>query len=92
LLRHKEYGSPLLASVPERGLCRVVCFSPRHNLTLPELDQAAIEYIISTSIAETIALSAKDCIRYESVISQSNKNSPFIHKIIESLVFIDLST
>ena len=22
---------------PERGTCRVVCFSPRHDLTLPEL-------------------------------------------------------
>ncbi len=30
--------SPLLRSEPERGLCRVICFSPRHGLTLPELD------------------------------------------------------
>src|SRR5690349_15620397 len=39
---------PLLASVPERGLCRVVCFSPRHDLTLPELEISAIENVVQT--------------------------------------------
>ena len=39
---------PLLASSPERGLCRVVCFSPRHDLTLPELDESAIENVLET--------------------------------------------
>lgn len=28
---------PLLRSEPVRGECRVVCFSPRHDLTLPEM-------------------------------------------------------
>ena len=27
----------LLTAVAERGTCRVVCFSPRHDLSLPEL-------------------------------------------------------
>ena len=38
---------PLLASSPERGLCRVVCFSPRHDLTLPELETSAIENVLA---------------------------------------------
>ena len=58
---------PLLASVPERGLCRVVCFSPRHDLTLPELDQAAIENVIATWTEQSVDLGSKDFIQYVQV-------------------------
>ena len=33
---------------PERGISRVVCFSPKHNLTLPEMEVKAIKNIIKT--------------------------------------------
>jgi UDPglucose--hexose-1-phosphate uridylyltransferase len=55
---------PLFASTSERGICRVICFSPRHDLTLPELDPAAVETIISTWIQQTVDLSANDFVRY----------------------------
>jgi len=58
---------PLLASRPERGLCRVVCFSPRHDLTLPELDLPAIEAVLETWRRESADLGAKDFIRYAQV-------------------------
>ncbi len=58
---------PLLSSVSERGLCRVVCFSPRHDLTLPQLDQASIENVIRTWGEQTIELGAKDFIQYVQV-------------------------
>jgi len=58
---------PLLTSVSERGLCRVVCFSPRHDLTLPEMDIPSIEKVITTWIAETIDLSKHDFIHYVQV-------------------------
>ena len=58
---------PLLASVSERGLCRVVCFSPRHDLTLPELEQSAIEDIIRMWTEQTAELGAKDFIQYVQV-------------------------
>src|ERR1043165_930372 len=58
---------PLLASVSERGLCRVVCFSPRHDLTLPEMEQSAIEKVIQTWTQQTADLSAKGFIRYVQV-------------------------
>jgi UDPglucose--hexose-1-phosphate uridylyltransferase len=54
---------PLLASSPERGLCRVVCFSPRHDLTLPELDTPAIENVLEDWARESADLGAKDFIR-----------------------------
>lgn len=53
----------LLASSPERGLCRVVCFSPRHDLTLPELDTLAIENVLEAWARESADLGAKDFIR-----------------------------
>lgn len=65
---------PLLASIPERGLCRVVCFSPRHNLTLPELDHAAIENVIAAWTEQTVDLSQKDFIHYVQVFE--NKGAP----------------
>ena len=58
---------PLLASVSERGLCRVVCFSPRHNLTLPEMEQSAIEKVIQTWTEQIVDLSSKDFIHYVQV-------------------------
>lgn len=56
-------GHPLLSFKQERGLCRVVCFSPRHDLTLPELDLAAIENVISTWAGQSAELGSKDFIR-----------------------------
>ena len=58
---------PLFASVSERGLCRVVCFSPRHDLTLPELDHASVENVIVTWIEQSAELGAKDFIHYVQV-------------------------
>ena len=55
---------PLLVSIPERGICRVVCFTPHHDLTLPELDRKAIETIIRTWIDQTVELSGQDFIKY----------------------------
>ena len=58
---------PLLAPVSERGLCRVVCFSPRHDLTLPELDKASIENVIATWTEQSVELGTKDFIHYVQV-------------------------
>jgi UDPglucose--hexose-1-phosphate uridylyltransferase len=58
---------PLLASVSERGLCRVVCFSPRHDLTLPEMDHASIEKVIATWTEQSVDLGNKDFIHYVQV-------------------------
>ncbi len=51
--------SLLLKAEPEHGVCRVVCFSPRHDLTLPELDLTAIEKIIETWTAQSAELGSK---------------------------------
>jgi UDPglucose--hexose-1-phosphate uridylyltransferase len=59
--------SPLLTAESERGLCRVVCFSPRHDLTLPELEIPAIEKVIRTWAEHTADLGSKDFVHYVQV-------------------------
>lgn len=42
----------LLQLKPEQGINRVVCFSPRHDLTLPELSIAEVKNVVKTWIKE----------------------------------------
>lgn len=51
----------------ESGVCRVVCFSPRHDLTLPELSQQEVMEVTHTWIKQTAELSRLDFIKYVQV-------------------------
>src|SRR5262249_19045159 len=44
-----------------------VCFSPRHDLSLPELSQAEVESVVLTWTAQTLELGARDGIQYVQV-------------------------
>jgi UDPglucose--hexose-1-phosphate uridylyltransferase len=44
---------PLLRAEPVRGTCRVVCFSDRHDLTLPEMPVSGIRSVVDTWAAQT---------------------------------------
>jgi UDPglucose--hexose-1-phosphate uridylyltransferase len=50
------HDGPLLRSEGVSGICRVVCFSPRHDLTLAEMPAADIAAVIDTFAGETAAL------------------------------------
>jgi UDPglucose--hexose-1-phosphate uridylyltransferase len=54
----------LFTAQPEAGICRVVCFSPRHDLSLPELSQVEVEAVIRTWIDQTIELIGYPFINY----------------------------
>ena len=41
-----DSGSDLLRSEPTFGTSRVICFSPRHDLTLPEMSREAIKDVV----------------------------------------------
>jgi UDPglucose--hexose-1-phosphate uridylyltransferase len=41
---HQTMG--LLVAQPESGVCRVICFSPRHDLSLPDLSVPAIRGVV----------------------------------------------
>ena len=47
---------PLFETAAARGTSRVICFSPDHSLTLPELPDAAIERIVETWCVQTAEL------------------------------------
>lgn len=51
--------SELLQAGSVRGTCRVICFSPRHDLTLAEMDVRDITRVVGTWSDETSALGAK---------------------------------
>jgi UDPglucose--hexose-1-phosphate uridylyltransferase len=63
------HDAPLFRSEGVRGTCRVVCFSPRHDLTLAQMSPAAITAVIDTFAAETAGLGA----RYRWVQAFENK-------------------
>ena len=64
---HLAADGRLFVAEPMYGINRVVCFSPRHDLTLPELDQMAVEAVVRTWAEETRELGSKDFIRYVQV-------------------------
>ncbi|MEW6752767.1 MAG: UDP-glucose--hexose-1-phosphate uridylyltransferase [Candidatus Latescibacterota bacterium] len=49
---------PLLESRGVGGTCRVVCFSPRHDLTLARMSRAEIRAVVEVWIEQTVELSA----------------------------------
>ncbi len=72
-------GSPtplddLFVAEPQPGRCRVVCFSPRHDLTLAQMDEGAIRAVIDTWADEVERLSRVDGINYVQVFE--NKGAP----------------
>lgn len=51
-------GHPLLRSEAIVGTCRVMCFSPRHDLTLPEMSEPEIRAVVDVWAEQTAELGA----------------------------------
>jgi UDPglucose--hexose-1-phosphate uridylyltransferase len=62
-------GGPhrLFQAEPDAGICRVICFSPRHDLSLPELSQSEVEAVIRTWSDQTVDIGSRDFINYVQV-------------------------
>jgi UDPglucose--hexose-1-phosphate uridylyltransferase len=54
----------LLSAKSESGICKVICFSPQHNLTLPQMSVEAIEKVIELWQKEFKELTANTDIKY----------------------------
>ena len=52
---------PLLVAEGERGTCRVVCFSPRHDLTLAEMSLAEIRAVVDVWASQVTELGRSYC-------------------------------
>ena len=49
---------------PERGICRVICFSPRHDLTLARMEPRDIRRVVDVWAEECAAATARPWVRY----------------------------
>jgi UDPglucose--hexose-1-phosphate uridylyltransferase len=56
--------SGLLLAEGEAGICRVVCFSPQHNLTLSNMAERDIRTVVDTWVEQYHALGARPDIGY----------------------------
>lgn len=64
---------PLFVAEPVSGVCRVVCFSPRHDLTLPQLPLSEVTAVIHTWASETASLGAHPHINYVQVFENKGE-------------------
>jgi UDPglucose--hexose-1-phosphate uridylyltransferase len=55
---------PFFQSVSDDGICRVICFSPRHDLSVPELTVEELISVVKTWSDETENLAEKKFINY----------------------------
>jgi UDPglucose--hexose-1-phosphate uridylyltransferase len=63
----QDEQTELLVARPESGRCRVLCFSPRHDLTLAEMDVADIHRVVDAWGEEVQRLGSLDSVRYVQV-------------------------
>ncbi len=59
-----ETGGGLIRAKAERGLCRVLCFSPRHDLTLSRMKPKDIEVVVQMWTEQYQDLGRKDFINH----------------------------
>lgn len=65
---HGEVGSSeLFQSQAETGVCRVICFSPRHDLTLPEMELGDLRRVVDVWAQQIEELGARPDISYVQV-------------------------
>jgi UDPglucose--hexose-1-phosphate uridylyltransferase len=62
-----SHTSSLYVSSKATGITRVVCFSPRHNLSMPEFTLSEIEAIIRTWSEQTAELGSRPDVSYVQV-------------------------
>ena len=60
--RYEEGG--LLIAESEPGICRVVCFLPRHNLTIAGMDPAALRKVVDVWVEQYAELGSNAAINY----------------------------
>jgi len=63
----------MLIAHGERGTCRVLCFSPRHDLTLPELDQSQLRKVVDLWVDEYRTLGQKEEINYVQIFENKGQ-------------------
>ena len=63
----------LLVAKGEKGTCRVICFSPRHDLTLPEMELSQIRDVVDLWVDEYTKLGNRDYINYVQIFENKGE-------------------
>lgn len=63
----------LLVAKGEKGICRVVCFSPRHDLTLPEMDLSQVRDVVDLWVDEYTQLGSREYINYVQIFENKGE-------------------
>lgn len=88
----EEAGGSLLRAEAVRGICRVICFSPDHSLSLSQLPQRALEAVVGTWIAQTEELFARPYIEsvqiFENRGAMMGASNPHPHGQIWATSFV----
>ena len=67
-----EHGELFKAS-SEQGLCKVLCFSPRHDLTIPEMDVENIRKVVDVWTREYQELGSHDFINHVQIFENKGE-------------------
>lgn len=63
----------LLVANTEKGICRVICFSPRHDVTLPEMSNNQIREVVDLWTEEYQSLGSKPFINYVQIFENKGE-------------------
>lgn len=63
----------LLRAESEKGLCKVICFSPDHSLTIPQMERSAIENVIRVWQVEYAKIGAMEGINYVQIFENKGE-------------------
>jgi UDPglucose--hexose-1-phosphate uridylyltransferase len=63
----------LIVAEGEPGICRVVCFSPRHDLTLAEMDAGQLRGVVDVWAEEYRSLGMKPFVRYVQIFENKGE-------------------
>ncbi|HEV8130483.1 MAG TPA: UDP-glucose--hexose-1-phosphate uridylyltransferase [Acidobacteriota bacterium] len=63
----RDEQTGLLRMHAEHGICRVICFSPRHDLTIPCMDLKALQAVVDAWAGQVLSLGAKEFVGYVQV-------------------------
>src|SRR6201998_2814688 len=84
--------SGLLVAAPESGICRVLCFLPRHDLTLATLPLPSIRQVVNAWAEQYEELGRKDSVQYVQIFenrgAMMGASNPHPHGQIWSTGFL----
>lgn len=70
---HSMNIDDIFVAETEKGMCRVICFSPDHSLTLPEMTLSQIEKVVDLWTEEYCKLGSKPFINYVQIFENKGE-------------------